>query len=180
MLTRLKTCALFLALAALWPSSALANCGRAADRDPTGRGGSLAAARSATLCLVNAERSRFGRRALRANAQLALAGVRHASDMVTSKYFSHDEPSGQDFVQRILSADYAPASALASAGENLAWGTMQLATPRSIVRSWMTSATHRENLLSPDYREIGIAIVVGAPVAGMRGATYAAEFGAVG
>jgi uncharacterized protein YkwD len=46
-------------------------------------------------------------------------------------------------------------------GENLVWGTGPLSTPHSLVASWMNSPPHRENLLKPTFREIGIAAVAG-------------------
>jgi uncharacterized protein YkwD len=172
----LTTLLLALALAGLAPASASANCG-AADRDPSA---SLTAARSSTLCLLNVERRRHHLKRLRFNHKLALAGLRHARDMVQRDYFSHDAPSGQDFVDRILKTDYVPAAAAWSLGENLAWGNGSKGTPREIVRSWMRSPGHRHNILTRGFREIGIAIVAGAPVAGVGGATtYATEFGAI-
>ena len=63
-------------------------------------------------------------------------------------------------------------------GENLAWGSYQLATPKSIVRSWMNSPGHRANILNGRFREIGIGVVDGAPVPGTsHAATYATSFG---
>lgn len=176
----IKTLALTVAFAALIPANALANCGAAADRDAAAPGVSLRAARSATLCLLNVQRVRYHERRLRFNHKLALAGLRHARDMVAHKYFSHDAPSGQDFVQRIMGTDYVPASASWTLGENLAWGQSQHSTPRHIVTAWMNSPDHRHNILTAGFREIGIAIVVGAPVPGApNSATYATEFGAI-
>lgn len=161
-------------------STALANCGRAADRDPASPGASLRAARSATLCLLNAERRSHHEGRLRFNHKLALAGLRHAQDMVRNGYFAHNAPSGQTFVQRIFQTDYVPAAASWLIGENLAWGDQNMATPRQIVRAWMASPEHRHNILTRGFREIGIAIVVGAPVGGVtQAATYATEFGAI-
>jgi uncharacterized protein YkwD len=176
----LKTFALTLALALVLPTSALANCGSAADVDPASPDVSMPAARSATLCLLNTERSRRGLRKLRFNHALALAGLRHARDMVKNDYFAHDAPSGRDFVDRILNTDYVPASASWFLGENLAWGDHDKSTPREIVKAWMASPGHRHNILTKGFREIGIAIVVGAPVGGVsQAATYATEFGVV-
>ena len=65
-------------------------------------------------------------------------------------------------------------------GENLAWGTGALATPASIMQAWMNSPGHRENILDPEYREIGIGVVAGNPsTATGAGATYANAFGVV-
>ena len=173
-----RTLALAVALAASFPASALAACGSAADRDPAGA--SLRAARSATLCLLNHERGKRHLHRLRLNQRLALAGARHARDMVRKEYFSHDEPSGNNFVQRIMRTHYVPAASRWTLGENLAWGSLRDSTPREIVRAWMASPAHRHNILTPGFREIGIAIVHGSPVAGVAGAsTYATEFGRI-
>jgi uncharacterized protein YkwD len=173
----LKTSGLFVALALSLPASAYANCGRAADRHPAS---SLRDARAATICLLNAERRKHHVGRLRSNRRLALAGRRHARDMVQHDYFAHDAPSGQDFVERIMRTHYVPASAAWFLGENLAWGRARGSTPREIVRAWMASPAHRHNILAGHFREIGIAVVAGAPVHGITEATtYATEFGAV-
>jgi uncharacterized protein YkwD len=176
----LKTLSLTLALALVIPASALANCGPAADVDPATPGVSMRAARSATLCLLNVQRRNHHERRIRFNHKLALAGLRHARDMVRRDYFSHKTPSGENFVQRILKTDYVPAASSWLLGENLGWGDRDGSTPRAIVSAWMRSPGHRKNILTPGFREIGIAIVVGAPVRGVRqAATYATEYGVV-
>ena len=43
-------------------------------------------------------------------------------------------------------------------GENIAWGTLYLATPRAIVAAWMASPGHRANILDARYRETGIGV----------------------
>ena len=92
---------------------------------------------------------------------------------VRHRYFAHG-----DFVGRIRRADYLSGAGTWSVGENIAWGSYDYATPRSIVRSWMHSPGHRANILSRRFREIGIGITLGAPVSGMdRAATYATDFG---
>ena len=63
-------------------------------------------------------------------------------------------------------------------GENLAWGSGERSTPRSIVRAWMNSAGHRHNILNGRFREIGIGVVDSSPVStANRGATYTTTFG---
>jgi uncharacterized protein YkwD len=174
------TLATFLVVLALAPASALANCGDAADRDPGRPGASPMAATQATLCLLNAERRRYHERRLRPNDKLALAADRHARDMVQNHYFSHDAPSGKNFVERIRATHYLPPGSSWSLGENLAWGESSRATPRQIVGAWMASPPHRTNVLTARFREIGIAVVPGAPVTGISdAATYATEFGVV-
>jgi uncharacterized protein YkwD len=137
---------------------------------------SVAEVRVATLCLINAERRQRGLKPLRQNGRLAIAGKRHAADMVRARYFAHDSRSGREFHERILLTGYARGRR-ATLGENLAWGTGDSATPRSIVEGWMNSPAHRANILRGQFREIGIAIVRGTPSKPGDGATYATEFG---
>ncbi len=140
----------------------------------------LPAMAEATLCLLNGERADHGLGPLAPNAKLASAATAYAQDLVDGSYFSHTGRDGSGVLDRIERSGYLPADAGWVLGENLAWGTGGLATPGSIMQAWMNSAGHRDNILNPDYREIGIGIVVGNPAApdGL-GATYATEFGAI-
>lgn len=100
--------------------------------------------------------------------------------MVQRDYFAHDAPSGETFADRIMRANYVFAVAGWFLGESLAWGERARSTPRQIVRARMASRGHRRDVLRGRFREIGIAIVPGAPVRRVgRAATYAAEFGAI-
>jgi uncharacterized protein YkwD len=47
-------------------------------------------------------------------------------------------------------------------GENLAWGAGRLSRARAIVRRWMASPGHRENLLHPGYRLVGVGALRGS------------------
>jgi uncharacterized protein YkwD len=164
-------------VASLIPASAAEARGcRNADADPAKL--TVKQIRSATVCLLNVERRKRGLRGLRQNAGLALAGQRHASDMVRHRYFAHSSRSGTTFDVRIRRTGYLRGSGRAVLGENLAWGGGRLGTARRIVRSWMQSPGHRANVLQPKFREVGIGVVRRLPVAAAgRGATYAAEFG---
>jgi uncharacterized protein YkwD len=136
---------------------------------------------ASTLCLLNGERTDRGLPALTLNGRLAVAAGGHASDMVANSYFAHEGLDGSDIKVRIGAAGYIPSSGRWVIGENLAWGTGALATPKAIVNAWMNSEGHRANILHPDYREIGFGIVVGNPkAANGYGATYATEFGVTG
>ena len=161
------------ALVTAVPADAHAACANA-DKHPSQA--TVKQLRVATVCLLNAERRKHGRARLRANNGLALAGQRHARDMVRKHYFAHDSRSGGDFKDRIVRTGYTHGSA-AILGENLAWGSHDLASPRAIVRSWMKSPGHRANILQPKFRHIGIGVVRAAPMSANNAATYAAEFG---
>jgi uncharacterized protein YkwD len=133
----------------------------------------------ATLCTINAERGRHGLNPLRLNARLSRAAAAHAGDMERRNYFSHDSLGGGSFVDRIRSTGYLNGARSWTVGENLAWGSHGRSSPLTITGMWMNSAGHRANILSPTFREIGIGVAYGAPVASSApAATYATDFGA--
>jgi len=137
----------------------------------------IAAIRASVLCLVNAERSQRGLVSLRENVKLRPAAVGHSSDMVRRGYFAHTAPGGSTFVDRILAAGYTSRTASWSLGENLAWGTGDLGTPRGVCDAWMRSTGHRANILKASYRELGIGVLPGVPTDAGVGATYTTDFG---
>jgi uncharacterized protein YkwD len=134
---------------------------------------STAALANSALCLVNQERTSRGLPALKPNGRLTKAAKAHTRDMVAHNYFAHESLSGTDFAARIRRAGYrAP-----TLGEDLAWGSGPLGTPRAIVKSWMDSPGHRANILHPKFREAGMGVAIGDPGAGEQGATYTLDFG---
>jgi uncharacterized protein YkwD len=139
--------------------------------------GNLDEIRDAVLCLHNEIRARHDLPLLRENFRLRRAAAGHSEDMVARGYFEHTAPGGVTMVDRILRARYARADQGWAFGENLAWGTGRLGTPRGVMRAWMDSPGHRENVLRRAYREIGIGVVTGVPSAADKGATYTADFG---
>ena len=44
-------------------------------------------------------------------------------------------------------------------GENIAWGTASLGSARSIMAEWLHSPGHRANILTPTFRQMGLAYV---------------------
>jgi uncharacterized protein YkwD len=135
----------------------------------------LGALSSSILCLLNAERRGKGLAPLRSNAALARAAKSWANTMVARRFFAHE--SGHSTVlSRVKKTGYVHGNW--SLGENLAWGSGALATPRAIVNGWMHSPGHRANILHGAFRDIGIAIKLGAPGQGLSGgATYVTDFG---
>lgn len=128
---------------------------------------------TSTICLLNAERRKYGLPPLHLNRKLSLASRRHAHSMASHHYFAHG-----DFVGRIRKAHYLSGARSWVIGENIAWGSQQLGTPAAIVNAWMQSPPHRANILSRSFREIGIGVSRGAPIAGVSdGVTYATDFG---
>jgi uncharacterized protein YkwD len=135
----------------------------------------LKRAAKATVCLINRERRKRGIPGLRTSRRLAKAAGKHSRDMVKRSYFEHTSPSGRDPGERITATGY-----LASTwGENIAWGSGSLGTPRSVVKAWMKSAGHRENILRRSFKESAVGIAVGAPGPGagdLPAATYTHDF----
>ena len=131
-----------------------------------------------TLSLLNEERSSRGRSMLELDGRLTLAARDHACDMVTGRYFAHDSPSGRLLSGRIAATGWMDGRKWWRVGENLAWGTGSLASPRATVDAWMQSAGHRRNILQRRFHVIGIGVIGGTPIAGPGdGITYATDFG---
>ena len=132
-----------------------------------------------TLCLVNAERRQRGLKKLKLNKRLSKAARRHARDMARKNYFSHTSLNGATFVDRIRRAGYLRGARSWNVGENLAWGSGALSTARATVRAWMRSRGHRRNILTAQWRQMGIGIAFDAPqnVGNRPAATYATTFG---
>ncbi len=152
-----------------------------ANVDLTPTPDNLAEIKAATLCLINQQRAKKGLQPLRDNGRLDAAAEQHSEDMVTNNYFDHTEPSGETFDSRIMTSGYVPSGWDYMLGENIAMGTLQLASPAAIVDAWMASPEHRANILA-DFRDSGIGVVAQAPTegaGGQPGATYTEEFGVV-
>ncbi len=185
---RRRTAAVTVLIAGLLLPAATADAGKrrarsaqqpCANADVMPAPGNDAAIRGAILCLHNQIRAQRGLPLLKENGRLRRAAARHTTDMVNRRFFEHTTPNGVTMVDRIRAARYVPRNAGWALGENLAWGTGSLATPRQIMRAWMDSPGHRANVVKRAYREIGIGVVAATPSAGGGGATYTADFGVI-
>jgi uncharacterized protein YkwD len=145
--------------------------------------GNLELIHSAVLCLVNKKRAESGETPLRVSGQLERAAEGHGREMISEDYFQHVSPSGETPVERIRATGYIPGGQVGYViGENLAWGTLGLATPRAIVEAWIASPGHLANILEGSYRQTGIGVAPNTPAAlgdGEPGATYVQEFGVI-
>jgi len=130
-------------------------------------------------CLINEERTSRGLGAVQPNGDLRDAAFSHSNEMVAQRYFEHTSPQGVTFIDRIEATGYMRGARSWIVGENLVWGTGPLSTPQSLVTAWMNSPPHRENLLKPQFREIGVAAVDGTPEGdvGDPGVTVSSEYG---
>jgi uncharacterized protein YkwD len=104
---------------------------------------------------VNLVRRRHGLAPLRESSGLAAAARRHSRDMAVRGYFEHDSASGTAFWRRIAYSYASSGYGRWEVGENIAWNTLR-ATAADIVRQWMASPAHRDNLLSGAWRELGL------------------------
>jgi uncharacterized protein YkwD len=139
--------------------------------------------RASVLCLVNTERAEHGKEPLQADPHLEAAAESHGKEMLAGNYFAHVAPSGLTPVERITRNGYLPSSEVGYVlGENLAWGTLSLATPEAIVTAWIASPEHLANILEGRYRDTGIDVEPQVPSAlaeGVEGALYTQEFGVI-
>ena len=102
------------------------------------------------LTLTNQERSKQGLEPLAICPTLDNAAQMHAEAMNDQGFFEHENPfTGEDPSSRGEQAGYGP-----YVGENIAMGYQ---TPREVVRGWMDSPGHRENILS-SYLHLGVGI----------------------
>lgn len=86
------------------------------------------------------------------NSMLLLAASSHSSDMAQKNYFSHTSPDGGTMAQRIAATGYT----MSAAGENIAAGQSNV---EEVMRSWISSTGHCQNLMNPTYQDIGVACV---------------------
>lgn len=101
--------------------------------------------------LSSTKRIETGLPALKENYALSLAASRKLQDMVENNYFAHQSPNGNKAWEWIVEAGYN----YTYAGENLA---MNFFSAEEVVEAWMKSKTHQENVLSPKYEDIGVAV----------------------
>lgn len=100
-----------------------------------------------TLDLVNQERAKNGAAPLKINSTLNKMADERARE--SAQLFSHTRTSGEDFYSIFdeYDVDYS------YCGENLAAGN---ANAEDTVNQWINSPSHYQNMLNPEYTEIGI------------------------
>jgi hypothetical protein len=105
--------------------------------------------------LTNIERANRGLPSLTLNSELTNAAAKKAADMFAKNYWAHVSPSGTQPWFFITESGYA----YRYAGENLA---RDFSDSNSVIQAWLNSPSHRDNLLSSRYQEIGVAVVDGS------------------
>jgi len=109
---------------------------------------------SKVLDQTNTERVKLGLKSLTFNSTLSKSAQLKADDMFTNNYWAHTSPEGKSPWDFFNNAGYE----YSVAGENLA---KDFYDTEGLLKAWMNSPTHRENIINPKYQEIGIGVVNG-------------------
>lgn len=104
--------------------------------------------------LTNQKRNDAGLSPLNNNSQLQQAARAKGEHMLANDYWAHVAPDGTEPWYFFGNVGYS----YRYAGENLA---RDFSSASATVDAWMASPSHRDNMLSSKYREIGIAVVEG-------------------
>lgn len=123
------------------------------------------------LSRINTVRLTQGLAPYALNSALTAAAQRHSQDMAATSKVDHTGSDNSSYRERILAAGYGQWSIGPVVNESLYGGT---GGANIVFDWWMSVDTHRNQILSARYREIGLAAVTGA-----NGWTYwTAVFGA--
>ncbi|WP_207423598.1 CAP domain-containing protein [Desertivirga brevis] len=91
------------------------------------------------------------------NDQLELAALGHAQDMNRNKYFDHVSKNGSKLKDRVFAVGYTYEGFKSFfIGENIALGQRSI---REVMKGWIGSEGHCRNLMNPNFKEVGIALV---------------------
>lgn len=104
--------------------------------------------------ITNQKRIEGGLNPLEEDSVLSQAALAKGTDMINKDYWAHIAPDGTQPWSFFINHGYR----YRFAGENLA---RDFSNASSAVEAWMASPSHRENMLSAKYREIGIGVVEG-------------------
>jgi len=104
--------------------------------------------------LTNQKRSESGVSSLVYSSELTEAARRKGEHMLTYDYWAHVAPDGTEPWKFFGDVGYK----YRFAGENLA---RDFSNPNDAIAAWINSSSHRDNLLSTKYKEIGVAVVEG-------------------
>ena len=118
---------------------------------------------------TNQQRIQTGLEALRYSDTLSKSAQAKAEHMFANNYWAHNAPDGTtpwDFFKQV---DYQ----YQIAGENLA---KDFYDTSSMMSAWMKSPTHRDNIVNPKYKEIGIGVVNGT-LSGIKTTLVVQHFG---
>jgi uncharacterized protein YkwD len=104
--------------------------------------------------LVNQKRRTAGVPMLKKSPLLSRVARNHSRDMSTRDFFNHTNPDGLGPKARLEESGYV----WRAFGENIGCGQD---SPRLIFEAWLKKTEHRENMLNPLYKEVGVGFVAG-------------------
>ncbi|MCL4385105.1 MAG: DUF4214 domain-containing protein [Cyanobacteria bacterium] len=117
------------------------------------------------LGIINQTRAKNGRRQLVINAELSSIARARSMDMLTRNYFSHITPDGKNIFMILNENGYS----WQLAGENIfECSPAANGTETAIFNIWMSSSSHRDNILNGNFSQVGIGII---DISGIRTAT---------
>ncbi len=106
------------------------------------------------IILTNEIRNIKGLNPLTENIKLQTAATNKAKHLIQHDYFSHNSPAGKQFSEWIIESGYN----FQIVGENLAIG---FESNKEVMKAWMDSPSHKENILNEKYNEIGLIVMQG-------------------
>jgi len=101
--------------------------------------------------LVNVERARTGQSALVENNKINNVARIKSKDFINNNYFAHNSPIYGTPFDMIRSFGIT----FTAAAENIARGHR---TAAEVMNSWMSSSSHRANILNSTYNQIGVGV----------------------
>lgn len=129
------------------------------------------------LDLHNQTRTDKGLPPLCVHTTLTEAARIHSQEMLDKSYLSHDSYNGENLETRLAHFGYSFSGySFWDYGENISWGSSYMGEPENRFDAWMNSEDHKANILSKDYREIGIGSRTGF-YENNSGKMYTVDFG---
>jgi uncharacterized protein YkwD len=119
---------------------------------------SLSSLESGVLQQLNAIRVQHGLVPLKLSPSLTASSEQHSREMAADGYFQHASHDGTSFWKRIGLTYSETGFRYWSVGENLLWSSPEV-DPAGAVKLWMNSPEHRANILTAEWRQIGVAAV---------------------
>jgi uncharacterized protein YkwD len=113
----------------------------------------MSTAERSLLTAINAARAAARVAPLRASVPLTSAATWQSQVLARAGILDHTSPDGSTLIDRLTRARWHGAAA----GEDLAIAP----TAASAVSMWMQSQGHRENLLRPSFRSVGLGLARG-------------------
>lgn len=110
--------------------------------------------KNSLIGLINQERLFSGVQLLIENQKLDEAALLKAKDILEKDYFAHQSPEGITPWYWFLKTGYD----YKYAGENLAIGFLN---SEDVFGAWFNSISHKENMINPNYKEVGTAVLTG-------------------